>query len=540
MSAHLSPPSDSSKTELEIVVNWRMIALGAALAVLLVVVPVAGFALFGGQQTEAPEPAVASGASRADFPQRAESPHVPFDPAAIKALEPPPRPAVRAPEPAPVPVAASRPAVVKKPPVQVEVERTETTRPAEVAQTPARRSLTSSFRDSEYELARRLLAYNREFDMPEYDKKPLVEAAIPPKGKANEEKKPTATVIELAARPKSVMKGLPFQEAKDCTKSKEAAKKARDVSLRFRRLDSATSNRRKPSIGPPDLSADMELARYIETEGAKFDIEELATLVQMFQVKAHPVRLQLVKMLARCKDARASVLLAERALFDLSEAVRQAAINALSKRPRVEYRATLLEGFRHPWPPVAEHAAEALSQLQDVQAVPKLATLLDAADPAAPCRDDKGQLVVKELVRINHLRNCVLCHAPSQDEKDPMRAPIPSPGQELPEVYYQRITGPAIHADVTYLRQNFSVLEPVKDADPWPTLQRFDYVVRTRELTAKEVTVHQCCEPAPDPTDYPQRHAVLFALRDLTGEDAGTSSAEWRRLLGKIGLDDSR
>src|SRR5262249_27332536 len=159
--------------------------------------------------------------------------------------------------------------------------------------------------------------------------------------------------------------------------------------------------------------------------------------------------------------------------YDLNRDVRQSAIAALSKRPRAEYRATLLEGFRHPWPPVAEHAAEALAQLQDLNAVPKLAVLLDAADPVAPCRNNQGRWEVKELARVNHLRNCVLCHAPSKDEKDVLRAPVPSPGKALPEGYYQRFTGPAIRADVTYLRQNFSVLEPVAEADPWPALQRF-------------------------------------------------------------------
>jgi hypothetical protein len=30
---------------------------------------------------------------------------------------------------------------------------------------------------------------------------------------------------------------------------------------------------------------------------------------------------------------------------------------------------------------------------------------------------------------------------------------------------------------------------------------------------------------------YPQREAVLFALRELTGEDLGKSSADWDRFL---------
>jgi len=540
MSAHLSPPSDSSKTELEIVVNWRMIAIGGALAALLVVVPIVGFVFFGSSKAGLPERTVASESSRPAPIPREDSPRVRFDPASVKALEPPARPPVQAPEPAPVAVGAMRPVAVKKPPVIVEEERTETAAPAEFARPPARRSLTSTFGDSEHELARRLLAFGREFDMPAADKKPLIEAATPPKGKAKEEKKPTPTVIELAGEKSSAVKGLPFQQAKDCTKPKNIAEKAQTVSLRFRRIDSESSRRPQPSMGGPDLSGDMDLAKKIEAEAGRCGFEELATLVQMFQVKAHPVRLQLIKMLSGCTDSRASVLLAKRALFDLSDDVRQIAIMALSKRPRAEYRATLLEGFRHPWPPVADHAAEALAQLQDLDTLPKLAALLDAPDPAAPCRDDKGQWVVKELVRINHLRNCVLCHAPSQDEKDLMRAPIPSPGQRLPEVYYQKLTGPTVRADVTYLRQDFSVLEPVKDADPWPALQRFDYVVHTRELTPKEVSDHESREVVADPTDCPQRHAVLIALRELTGEDAGTSSADWRRWLRNTGLDDSR
>src|SRR5262249_15381620 len=98
----------------------------------------------------------------------------------------------------------------------------------------------------------------------------------------------------------------------------------------------------------------------------------------------------------------------------------------------------------------------------------------------------------------------------------------------------------AIRADVTYLRQDFSAMQFVEKPDKWPHLQRFDYVVRTRELTAAEVNRYQNEKSGSDPNDYPQRTAVLFALRELTGEDAGTSSADWRRLLGKTGLDDSR
>jgi hypothetical protein len=37
--------------------------------------------------------------------------------------------------------------------------------------------------------------------------------------------------------------------------------------------------------------------------------------------------------------------------------------------------------------------------------------------------------------------------------------------------------------------------------------------------------------------DYPQRNAVLFALRELTGQDAGPATAEWLRLFPSAETD---
>ena len=41
------------------------------------------------------------------------------------------------------------------------------------------------------------------------------------------------------------------------------------------------------------------------------------------------------------------------------------------------------------------------------------------------------------------------------------------------------------------------------------------------------------CQPAPS-GNFPQRGAVLSALRGLTGKDGGASSARWRELLSPI------
>ena len=88
-----------------------------------------------------------------------------------------------------------------------------------------------------------------------------------------------------------------------------------------------------------------------------------------------------------------------------------------------------------------------------------------------------------------------------------------------------------MRADITYLRQDFSLLERVAKPDNWPEWQRFDCLVRTRELTADERAVLDKKPRKSKPVSYPQREAVLFALRELTGLDAGEESADWYELL---------
>jgi hypothetical protein len=537
MSLSATPSSNSSKTELEIVVNWRMVAVGAALAALLISVPAVGFLCFAGHKTEPATRPVATEPRRAlAVTPRDESHRFRFDPASVAALAPPSPPPVEVPERVPMPSVNRDPIAVDKP---SRIARVEPSEPAPVRETThprTFRSLAPSY-GGEHELQRQLRECAREFYFSEFDKKPLLVAAKPSAATTKDGKVEKPSILDLAAE-NPELKGLPLRQAKDCTKTKEAARKMQTVSLAWRK--ERVPERSNPSIDPGvDMMNDLAFAKMMADEGCKYGIEELTTLVQMFQTKGYPVRLQLVKMLDSCKDARASALLAERALFDFNEEVRVAAILALKKRPSADFRATLLAGFRHPWPTVARHAAEALTALQDLNAVPKLAALLDDPDPAAPCCENDGKWTIREVVRINHLRNCVVCHAPSSNEKDPLRGPIPSPGQKLPVVYYESIRGPAVRADVTYLRQDFSLLEPVADAGPWPILQRFDYVVRKRELTDDEVKERFSRGPEERALDYPQRLAVLFALRELTGEDAGTSSEAWRLLLRRIGLSDS-
>jgi hypothetical protein len=253
------------------------------------------------------------------------------------------------------------------------------------------------------------------------------------------------------------------------------------------------------------------------------------TLTQMLQVEDEATRLLLVRELTRINSAAATAGLAVRAVADLSSAVRRAALAGLEGRPSSAYLPVLLRGLRYPWPPVADHAAVAMRTLKPQEAVASLVDLLDLPSPSAPVLDaESKRYTVCEVVRLNHLRNCLLCHAPSADKFDgQVRGLVPTPGQPLPVQYYESPDGDFVRADITYLRQDFSVELPDKESQPWPEKQRFDFVTRWRKVPLDQMTAR-----VQTPSNYPQREAVLYALHGITGKDGGDSSDEWRKLLG--------
>jgi hypothetical protein len=100
-----------------------------------------------------------------------------------------------------------------------------------------------------------------------------------------------------------------------------------------------------------------------------------------------------------------------------------------------------------------------------------------------------------------------------------------------------------VRPDITFLRQDFSVGFPVANpAQQLPQVQqaaqnnpaldqalrtplpvRFDYVVRTRPVQKGERKKWQALEEKNDP----HREALLFALRELTGQDHGGTTEAW-------------
>ncbi|MBP3955795.1 HEAT repeat domain-containing protein [Gemmata sp. G18] len=271
-------------------------------------------------------------------------------------------------------------------------------------------------------------------------------------------------------------------------------------------------------------------------------LARMAALAQMLAPEAPEIRLGLVKYLAGVSHIESSKSLARLVLFSPEDDVRAAAIAALKVRREKDYTDVLVKGLRYPFPAVAKRATEAITKLERTDLIPELLAVLDATDPRMPVTKEvagKKSTVALEMVKVNHHRNCLMCHAPTGSgtpNPNAISAEVAIQGQPLPapaEGYRQSTPELMIRLDVTYLRQDFSALLPVKEAHPWPEMQRFDFFVRERKLTEDEAETYRT-QLAPKEAGVlsPYHKAALTALRDLTGKDAAPTAEAWKKLLG--------
>jgi uncharacterized repeat protein (TIGR01451 family) len=424
--------------------------------------------------------------------------------------------------------------------------------------------------------------------------------------------KTDAFMVALLSK-RSDLAGLPFKMGEDCRLKEERGKQFNQALLILRQFMSQGINvtiadaEQAPQRGAEffwdsyqqhcqqvdrNTRADAKMQEYVTAS-------RIAALTQVCGPQSVHMRRGLVKYLAASSHADATRALAKLAIFTAEDDIRQAAVDALKVRRERDYTDILVQGLRYPLPAVAKRAGEALVKLERKDLVPELVAMLDEADPRAPHAkeiDKKEVTVMRELVKINHHRNCLMCHAPGEpalggpsgapmfqrtssvqrieglakdgsrrtefvvtevdEPKTPPPAPppapfsegpskpapapspevpqgaIPIPGEPLPSPstgYQSSHPDILVRVDVTYLRQDFSVMLPVKDAQPWPEMQRFDFVVRNRFLTDKEAeTIRTALEKA-GPSPY--RQVAHAALRGLTGRDAEPNSDAWRRLL---------
>ena len=273
--------------------------------------------------------------------------------------------------------------------------------------------------------------------------------------------------------------------------------------------------------------------------------ERIAALMQVVMAQPEENRRMLARHLAGVEGRQASEALARIALFDPDPDVRRQAIRALEHRPPSEYRLPLLSGFASPLPVVAEHAAEALAALKRTETVPALLAILDGPDPRTPYAKGAGPArFVKEVVRVNHMINCLMCHPPSFRTSDPARAPVP-PLPPLREPVQKGVGGygaqPSkravvvketfIRADITYLKQDYSVILGINATGVLKGQQRYDLLVRERLATPADLAAALVRKNA-GPTG--QQKAVAFALRELTGQEPGAGFANWLRFAQRV------
>jgi hypothetical protein len=314
---------------------------------------------------------------------------------------------------------------------------------------------------------------------------------------------------------------LPWRKDVECQTGRESAEWLQSCSVNLR-----TCLQRAGASRDPGLATAASLKVLLRSESQVGQAPNLwgkpacvPTLVQMLQAENASVREVLIETLARIDGKEASVALAQRAVFDLSPQVRQLAVEALQSRPLKDFQQVLTDALRWPWKPAADHAAEAIVALELKELTPELLAILNEPDPVLPFTkkvNGTERTFVKELVRLNHFQNCLLCHAPSISSQDLVRGLIPTPGQTPAPEYYAARTGQFVRADTTFLRQDFSVVQPVANPGTWPVHQRFDYVLRERRANAAELKHLQALQKARKTNaSYAQREAVMFALREI-------------------------
>ena len=109
---------------------------------------------------------------------------------------------------------------------------------------------------------------------------------------------------------------------------------------------------------------------------------------------------------------------------------------------------------------------------------------------------------------------------------------MPNWGNPLPPQYYNARSSldlVSVRADITYLKQDFSVVQPVVNHGPWPSKQRFDYVVQ--QTPVKGAKVDHTKKRIADAKNL-NREAIIFALHKLSSLNPEDNSSEtWKTIL---------
>lgn len=304
--------------------------------------------------------------------------------------------------------------------------------------------------------------------------------------------------------------GLPFLMGDACRLSGPSAAALAKHSFHVNTALSDVRDMDAPGLGELFNTKFWSAYRDVPRPGLAIS-EGAAALEQILSAQPAELRRGLVE---KAPPGDLTRLLVRRALFDFDPAVRKAAVEALHSHSLDECAKLLMDGFRYPWPPVARHAAEALVALDATAAVPALEDLLREPDPFVTHNAEESRTFVREVVRVNHFKNCVLCHVPAQPDQvkaffdgvrhlrhwrnhgydlkeTVIKVPVGATptAERFPQIYYQGGSGDVfVRADITYLRQDFSVMiETPESPRGWPDSHRYDFLVRNRAMTDAEV-----------------------------------------------------
>jgi hypothetical protein len=325
------------------------------------------------------------------------------------------------------------------------------------------------------------------------------------------------TVVVLKSHPD--LAGLPFQIGSEGQLPKERAESMDVLSRQLREVIQTCVRE-----GDSRPNSDKLFRTLMNGVDGKADrkvwttAESVPCIQQMLQPESREIRRMSCEMLSGLAIPEATEALVKWAVFDADAGNRAAAVAALKDRDRNEVTRVLLSYIRYPWPRAVEHACEALVALDCKESVPQLALAYSLPDPDAPFEVDlplsSRKTYVREVVRVNHLQNCTMCHPPSFRQNDLIRGAIPDPNQPLPPsltpAYYNG-SSQFVTASVTYLRQDFSMPQPVVNPGKWPEYQRYDYFV-----AVTPVYVRAAKAPA---VGSPYQKALAYAIQKLTAYD---------------------
>jgi hypothetical protein len=367
-------------------------------------------------------------------------------------------------------------------------------------------------------------------------------------------RKGTDRFVQLLVDHRPDMQGLPFVMGDACRMSRSVSRQFMNEVIRIRPSGGFQGgfglggpgpfNTGNFGGGPPPGTDNTPPPKPSADEISR---AKVAALMQIWQPDPSK-NLALVKELTQIDHADATHALARLTVFSFERDVREAALAILKNRPEETFDQVIIEALRYPWPAVAQNAADAVVKLKRKDLAAHLVNMLEEPDPRAPAfRDEQCVPTVREVVRLNHHHNCITCHQPATSDRefnekgfntDFISAPVtlagPDPRQQS---FGYGFGGPSlspdvfVRVDVTYLRQDFSLVQ--RNPDPQgPVVQRFDFLVRTRAVTVKDVEDYRAWLKGQGSVyRSPYQTTALTALRQLTGRNAAPTAAAWRAQL---------